>query len=66
MAIAIDANIDRGDKQQSIKTFSSITKLPNTILSTSYFEPRIREYKDDRYKLYDGMKEINYMDYARK
>lgn len=58
-------NVDT-KKEQNIKEFASISKLPNSVLSITFYEPRIREYKDLRYKLYDGMEEINYMDFTRR
>lgn len=66
MFIGLDiVSIDK-NKELTIKEFSAITKLPNSVLSVSHYEPRFREYKDARYKLYDGMQEINYMDFTRK
>ena len=65
-AIFIDAYQRGNNNDEGIKKFSVISRLPNSVLSTLYLEPRIREYKDKRYKLYNQMNEINYMDFSRK
>lgn len=46
------------------KTISNITKLPNIHYSTSFYEPRTREYKDFSHKIFPSQIKINYMDFT--
>lgn len=61
--IGVDLISQNTNKQQNIKEFATISKLPNSVLSVSHFESRFREYKDTRY---NENKDINYMDFSRR
>lgn len=41
-----------------------ITKLPNLSYSTSFYEERIKEYKDFSYKIYPEQLQLNYMEFT--
>jgi hypothetical protein len=51
-------------KTEDLKAFNQIIKLPTISLSTSYLEPRLRAYDDQKTELYPTLKEINYMDFV--
>lgn len=51
-------------KQKSnISLISDLTKLPNISYSTSFWEPRIKEYRDFSQTIFIKQKDISYMDF---
>jgi hypothetical protein len=44
--------------------FSKITTIPGLALSTSYLEPRVREYSKYSIYLYPGLLKIDNMDFV--
>lgn len=64
--IIIDALSVDEQKQGAIKSFSAISTLPDSILSTSQFESRYRAFRDARYGFSDTKYDINYMDFSRR
>jgi len=49
---------------EDLKTFNKIVKLPTIALSTSYLEPKLRAYNQQKTKLHPTLKKINYMDFV--
>lgn len=60
--IGVDLISSDNSKRENIQMFTSLSKLPNSVLSVSHFEPRIREYKDDRY----SRQKIDYIGFSRR
>ena len=55
------------ERSSAIADVTNVSRLPGVALSVPYYEPRVREYRDDSDLFYPTMQPINSMDfiYAR-
>ncbi len=55
------------ERPSAIADVTNVSRLPGVAFSVPYYEPRVREYRDDSDRFYPTMQPINSMDfiYAR-